>query len=738
VNAGSDDDAVVVPGYTVHRRIGEGGFATVFEATQDDVGATVALKVLATGVGTAQSRRRLEREYRSMGRLRDLRGIVPVYGTTATAEGLPVIVMAYMAGGSLLDRVRTRGPLPADEVLHVVEIIGDALEAAHAAGIHHRDIKPENILLDRYGEPALSDFGIASVEGIEDASQTAASLSPPHAPPERFTGSGPVDPAAGDIYSLASTLHQLLTGRPPFGSTGDGGIAALILRITGDAPPRIERPDVPAALADTILAGLAKSPADRPTTAREFVRRARGEAPIAAAEPTIVPSGSPLGAEPTASTTIGSAETYALTGRAGDPEPTIGNAETGPLPTGAGPAPEPTAPSIAEPAAPAADAPTAPAAPATGRARGRFLAVLAGIAVAIGIAVYLTSGGGEDPGRSGSSGPSPTTAICSGDDCWTSVPLANFAGSGFLADVSCPTATACWAVGTRRGSTDTMLLARHDGDSWRAVDAPTSADGTASALAAVTCASADQCWAVGADGFDALVMRWNGNTWTVVPTPATTSAPEVLNDVTCVTPSLCWAVGNAQLILRWDGTSWATVRTAGASTSAGNLYNVTCTGPANCWAFGGTNPLDRAIILRASGSSWRPVRFPALRRAGTERAIYGASCVNATDCWIVGWGLGGAARWNGSAWTNFPLPAGNESLRAIDCISASSCWATGEVAALAHWDGSAWDSADAPDGTGNLGSVDCTAPTACWAVGSDDAPVPGGAPRILRFASTAP
>ncbi|MFM8973865.1 MAG: serine/threonine-protein kinase, partial [Actinomycetota bacterium] len=191
MNSENEDIAgVVVPGFTVRRRVGEGGFAAVFEAIQDDVGATVALKVLATGVGTAQSQRRLEREYRSMGRLRDLRGIVPVYGTTATAEGLPVIVMAYMAGGSLLDRLRANGPLSVEEVLHITDVLCEALQAAHDAGIYHRDIKPENILLDRYGQPALSDFGIASVEGVQDASQTAASLSPPHAPPERFTGSG--------------------------------------------------------------------------------------------------------------------------------------------------------------------------------------------------------------------------------------------------------------------------------------------------------------------------------------------------------------------------------------------------------------------------------------------------------------------------------------------------------------------------------------------------------------------
>lgn len=283
----NDDDVrgVLVDGYTVIRRIGVGGFASVFEATQDDIGAPVALKILTAGIGEAQAQRRLEREYRSMGRLRDLRGIVPVYGAASTAEGLPVIVMAYMSGGSLLDRITARGPLPADEVLHITEVICDALGAAHAVGIHHRDIKPENVLLDRYDEPALSDFGLATIEGMRDASQTAASLSPPHAPPEKFLGDGVRDPVAADIYSLASTLHQLLTGRPPFGTSRDGGIASLILRITGDEPAAIDRPDVPAGLADAIRQGLAKDPAERPTSATAFRELALATPPTVDAAP---------------------------------------------------------------------------------------------------------------------------------------------------------------------------------------------------------------------------------------------------------------------------------------------------------------------------------------------------------------------------------------------------------------------------------------------------------------------
>lgn len=267
---GSGESTILIPGFQVIRRIGSGGFATVYEAIQEDVQAPVALKVLAVDHADERVRARFERECRTMGRLRDQRGIVPVYQATFTADGRPVIVMAYMPGGSLLDRLRTHGVLSVDEVTRIGVTLARALQAAHDAGIHHRDIKPENVLLDRDGEPALADFGLATVDDLLTSTRTDASLTPPHAPPERFLATEDADPAAGDIYSLASTLHQLLTGRPPFGTSADGGLAALINRVIADPPPPITRPDITPELANAINLALAKDPADRPRTATAF------------------------------------------------------------------------------------------------------------------------------------------------------------------------------------------------------------------------------------------------------------------------------------------------------------------------------------------------------------------------------------------------------------------------------------------------------------------------------------
>ena len=267
---GSGDSTILVPGFNVKRRIGVGGFATVYEAVQEDVQAPVALKVLAVDHTDERVRARFERECRTMGRLRDQRGIVAVYQSAFTSDGRPVIVMAYMPGGSLLDRLRQAGTLSVEEVTTIGVTLSRALQAAHDQGIYHRDIKPENILIDRDGQVALADFGLATVDDLLTSTRTDASLTPPHAPPERFLATENANLGAGDIYSLASTLHQLLTGRPPFGTSSDGGLAALINRVIADPPPTINRPDMTAGLTNAILLGLSKNPDDRPVSPAMF------------------------------------------------------------------------------------------------------------------------------------------------------------------------------------------------------------------------------------------------------------------------------------------------------------------------------------------------------------------------------------------------------------------------------------------------------------------------------------
>ena len=115
--------------------------------------------------------------------------------------------------GSVADRVARHGPLSPAEAAALGAPIADALAAAHAAGILHRDVKPQNILLSPFG-PALADFGIARISTQLDRTDSLDHFTPWHAPPEVLAGQAPTEQS--DIYSLASTLFTVVTGRPPF------------------------------------------------------------------------------------------------------------------------------------------------------------------------------------------------------------------------------------------------------------------------------------------------------------------------------------------------------------------------------------------------------------------------------------------------------------------------------------------------------------------------------------------
>src|SRR5262249_30084513 len=145
-------------------------------------------------------------------------------------------------------------------VLRIGVKVAGALGAAHQEGILHRDVKPQNILVSRYGEPALADFGTARLTATMDVSSRTEALTPFHAAPEILQGETP-SPAC-DVYSLGSTLYQLVTGRPPY-QAEEGGIAALLLRVLREDPPPVVRSDVPVQVTEAIRQAMAKAPADR-------------------------------------------------------------------------------------------------------------------------------------------------------------------------------------------------------------------------------------------------------------------------------------------------------------------------------------------------------------------------------------------------------------------------------------------------------------------------------------------
>ena len=259
--------------YTGAQPIGRGGMGEIFRATDTTLGRAVAVKVLdERHAQDASVRERFTREALAVARLSGNPNIVTIYDVGVHRER-PFIVMEYLAGGSLEQKIRAEGVQSLREVLEWLEQAANALDAAHREGIVHRDVKPANLLLDRYGRVHVADFGIASAAGLGSLTQTgtvlgtASYLSPEQALGERTT-------AASDLYSLGIVAFELLTGRRPF--EGDSVAAEAAAHVTGTVPSvRDVNPTLPSELDSVFAKALAKDPARRYGSAAEFVAALR-------------------------------------------------------------------------------------------------------------------------------------------------------------------------------------------------------------------------------------------------------------------------------------------------------------------------------------------------------------------------------------------------------------------------------------------------------------------------------
>jgi serine/threonine protein kinase len=242
------------------RLIGAGGFADVYEARELAFGRNVAVKVFRLQLDD-RTRRSFERESQAMGRLSGIRNVVQVHRSGITADGRPFLVMELM-NGSLEDLLAT-GPLSPGQACGAGAVLGRALGDAHARGVLHRDIKPANILIDRYGEPTLSDFGISSLNDLA-ASVEVRAFTAEHAAPELFTDARSSE--ASDVYSLASTIYTMLEGRAPFERAEGEGPLVFMRRVSETpCPPSAVAASVSPDLDDLLMRALAKRPEDRPT-----------------------------------------------------------------------------------------------------------------------------------------------------------------------------------------------------------------------------------------------------------------------------------------------------------------------------------------------------------------------------------------------------------------------------------------------------------------------------------------
>lgn len=267
------EGGTAIPGLIGYRNlelIAHGSTAVVFRGDQARLNRKVAIKVLLVDdVMTTDDT--VQRELDTLVRLSSSPHIVSIIDTGITDVGQPYIVMEYCEGGSYAQILKERGPLSVAETLEVGIKIGEALHAAHEVGIIHRDVKPPNILRSRFG-PALTDFGIAyAIDGSADTT-TLQKLTPHHASPEtllQYHQSG-----QSDLYSLASTMWNLLAGRPPFESPGQDP-EEFRRRVMETPVPRVPRADVPDWLQHEIGRAMAKRAADRHPTALAFAETLR-------------------------------------------------------------------------------------------------------------------------------------------------------------------------------------------------------------------------------------------------------------------------------------------------------------------------------------------------------------------------------------------------------------------------------------------------------------------------------
>lgn len=260
--------------YVVEAQLGEGGMGTVYRARDLVSGKDVAVKRPRIGLlENPQFFKRFHREMKALAQLRHPH-LVPVLYVGEHSR-IPFIVMKYLTGGNLRQRLNRQPPATQKALLPWLSQIASALDYLHSNGVVHRDVKPDNVLFDEQGVAYLTDFGAVKVqehsrlEGKTTLTETGTALgTPAYMAPEVLFGK-PYDGRA-DQYALAVMVYEALAGRRPY--PGDS-LPVLIQAIMQSEVERLDRVcGVPVAVADAVARGLAREPASRFPTCTELAK----------------------------------------------------------------------------------------------------------------------------------------------------------------------------------------------------------------------------------------------------------------------------------------------------------------------------------------------------------------------------------------------------------------------------------------------------------------------------------
>lgn len=265
-NASTFAQGLILDGrYRLEHLLGEGGMGTVWVATQLTLGRSVAIKALRAGRSENQSR--LEREARLLASLHHP-AIVQVYDFGRTEQDLSYVVMELVQGTSLETHLMQSGALPCEEAVSLLLPLLEGLAAVHAAGIVHRDIKPANILLATEGRlgvmPKLLDFGIARNDDAVPLTLDGTLVgTPAYMAPEQFQGLRA--DARADLWAIAATLYDMITGEPPFAGDNLFDLMRKVREEPVSFPRRARGLD--GKLWSLLTETLRKNPEERPASA---------------------------------------------------------------------------------------------------------------------------------------------------------------------------------------------------------------------------------------------------------------------------------------------------------------------------------------------------------------------------------------------------------------------------------------------------------------------------------------